>query len=76
MDSATDALAGGCVTLMAVGLGLGMDGKFGFGPENVGYIPKEIAIFHRDNDEQNHWVQWGTNHFQTRPLMFFLGKMS
>ena len=22
----------------------------GFGPENVGYIPNEIAIFHRDND--------------------------
>ena len=24
--------------------------------ENVGYIPHEIAIFHRDNDQQNHWV--------------------
>ena len=24
--------------------------------ENVGYIPNEIAIFHRDNDRQNHWV--------------------
>ena len=35
--------------------------------ENVGYIPNEIAIFHRDNDQQNHWVQWGTNHFQTHP---------
>ena len=23
-------------------------------------IPNEIAIFHRDNDQQNHWVQWGT----------------
>ena len=22
-------------------------------------IPNEIAIFHRDNDQQNHWVQWG-----------------
>ena len=32
--------------------------------ENVGYIPNEIAIFHRDNDQQNHWVQWGTQHFQ------------
>ena len=20
------------------------------------YIPNEIAIFHRDNDQQNHWV--------------------
>ena len=30
-------------------------------------IPNEIAIFHRDNDQQNHWVQWGTNHFQTHP---------
>ena len=28
--------------------------------ENVGSIPNEIAIFHRDNDQQNHWVQWGT----------------
>ena len=35
--------------------------------ENVGYIPNEIAIVHRDNDEQNHWVQWGTQHFQTHP---------
>ena len=26
----------------------------------IGYIPNEIAIFHRDNDLQNHWVQWGT----------------
>ena len=26
----------------------------------IGYIPNEIAIFHRDNDQQNHWVQWGT----------------
>ena len=24
--------------------------------ENVGYIPNEIAIFHRDNDQQNHWL--------------------
>ena len=24
--------------------------------ENVGYILNEIAIFHRDNDQQNHWV--------------------
>ena len=24
--------------------------------ENVGYIPNEIAIFHRDNDHENHWV--------------------
>ena len=31
----------------------------------IGYIPNEIAIFHRDNDQQNHWVQWGTQHFQT-----------
>ena len=22
----------------------------------IGYIPNEIAIFHRDNDQQNHWV--------------------
>ena len=31
----------------------------------IGYIPNEIAIFRRDHDQQNHWVQWGTNHFQT-----------
>ena len=35
--------------------------------ENVGYIPNEIAIFHRDNDQQNQWVNRGTNHFQTHP---------
>ena len=35
--------------------------------ENVGYIPNEIAIFHRDNDQQNHWVHRGTQHFQTHP---------
>ena len=22
----------------------------------IGYIPNEIAIFHRDNDHENHWV--------------------
>ena len=32
-------------------------------------IPNEIAIFHRDNDQQNHWVQWGTRHFQTHPFI-------
>ena len=32
------------------------------------YIPNEIAIFHRGNDQQNHWVQWGTQHFQTHPF--------
>jgi hypothetical protein len=26
----------------------------------IGYIPNEIAIFHRDNDQQNHWVKRGT----------------
>ena len=29
--------------------------------ENRVNLPNEIAIFHRDNDQQNHWVQWGTN---------------
>ena len=24
--------------------------------ENAGYIPNEIAILKRDNDQQNHWV--------------------
>ena len=31
------------------------------------YTPNEIAIFHRDNDQQNHWVQWGLAYFQTNP---------
>ena len=31
-------------------------------------IPNEIAIFHRDNDQQNHWVQWGLAYFQTHPF--------
>ena len=35
--------------------------------ENVGYIPSEITIFHRDNDHENHWVQWGLAYFQTHP---------
>ena len=30
-------------------------------------IPNEIAIEKRDNDDENHWVQWGTQHFQTHP---------
>ena len=30
-------------------------------------FPNEIAIFHRDNDQQNHWVFRGTHHFQTHP---------
>ena len=32
--------------------------------ENVGYIPNEIAISKRDNDQQNHWVFRATNYFQ------------
>ena len=28
--------------------------------ENVGLIFPIIAIFHRDNDQQNHWVKRGT----------------
>ena len=36
--------------------------------ENVGYIPNEIAIFHRDNDQQNHWVHRGLAYFQTHPF--------
>ena len=31
----------------------------------MGYTPNEIAIKSRDNDQQNHWVFWGTQHFQT-----------
>ena len=32
----------------------------------IGYTPNEIAIFHRDNDQQNHWV-WDIHYFQTQP---------
>ena len=40
--------------------------------ENVVYIPNEIVIFHRDNnDQQNHWSR-GTQHFQTNPLFGLL----
>ena len=41
--------------------------------ENVGYIPNEIAIFHRDNDHENNWVQWGTLFF--RHMSFFRENM-
>ena len=34
--------------------------------ENVGYIPNEIAICYRDNDQQNHWEN-GVHYFQTHP---------
>ena len=47
----------------------------GFLGEDVGFvwkcwdnIPNEIAIFHRDNDHENHWVQWGLAYFQTNPV--------
>ena len=30
-------------------------------------LPNEIAIFHRDNDQQNHWVKRGLAYFQTHP---------
>ena len=37
---------------------------YGYPTENVGLIfPNELAIFHRDNDQQNHWVKRGTQHF-------------
>ena len=37
-------------------------------------IPNEIAIFHRDNDQQNHWVQWGLAYFQTNPYQKISGQ--
>ena len=46
--------------------GESMDNHLGVS-ENGVQTPNEIAIFRRDNDQQNHWVQWGTNHFQTNP---------
>ena len=33
----------------------------------IEYIPNEIAIFHRDNDQQNQTGFRGTQHFQTHP---------
>ena len=47
--------------------------KNGFGPENVGLIFPMIAshFSKRDNDQQNHWVQCGTRHFQTHPNRLF-----
>ena len=35
----------------------------------IGYIPNELAIFFGDNDQQNHWVFRGTQHFQTNPYL-------
>ena len=35
-------------------------------------IPNEIAIFHRDNDQQNHWVKRGTSLFSDKPTCFSL----
>ena len=32
-----------------------------------------IAIFRRDNDQQNHWVQWGLAYFQTHPCVSLFG---
>ena len=36
--------------------------------ENGVYTPNEIAIFHRDNDQQNHWVFRGTQLFSDKPI--------
>ena len=38
--------------------------------ENVGWIFPMIASHFswRDNDQQNHWVQWGLAYFQTHPF--------
>ena len=40
-----------------------------------GYIPNEIAICHRDNNQQNHWVQWDTL-FSDTPIYFWLLSIS
>ena len=29
----------------------------------------QLYPFSRDNDHENHWVQWGTNYFQTNPYV-------
>ena len=36
----------------------------------MGYIPNEIAIFHRDNDQQNQTGFRGLAYFQTHPNTF------
>ena len=38
--------------------------------ENVGWINSQwyySHLYNRDNDQQNHWVQWGLAYFQTHP---------
>ena len=47
----------------------------GFGPENVGLIFPMIASHLKTglSDQQNHWVQWGTQHFQTHPDVVRIG---
>ena len=45
---------------------LGLGHQMGMS-ENGVQTPNEIAIFHRGNDQQNHWVFRGTQHFQTTP---------
>ena len=35
----------------------------------IGYIPNEIAIFHRDNDQQNQTGFRGLAYFQTHPYL-------
>ena len=40
--------------------------------ENRVNLPNEIAIFHRDNDQQNHWVFRGVPYFQTNPFIAHL----
>ena len=44
--------------------------------ENVGLIFPMIAshLYNRDSDQQNHWVQWGTQHFQTNPFAEMIHK--
>ena len=40
--------------------------------ENVGYTPNEIAIFRRDNHQQNHWKFRGLAYFQTKPHFVYV----
>ena len=37
----------------------------------IGYIPNEIAIKNRDNDQQNHWVKRGTL-FSDTPIYIYI----
>ena len=46
-------------------MGMSLNIPYGFVWKCWVHIPNEIAIFHRDNDQQNHWVKRGTLYSDT-----------